>query len=71
MLSMSDTNIEQVLPVFANTGIPVAFLVPTPTAYEKSIMDAIAPVRELLLSSGIHNYAEQRQGTQHKVLVES
>lgn len=34
MLAMSDVNIEQFLPLFANTGVPVAFLVPTPTGYE-------------------------------------
>ncbi len=69
MLAMADVQIEQFLPIFANTGVPVAFLVPTPTGYEKSIMDATAPVRELLLNSHIHNYETQGQGPENKVQV--
>lgn len=53
MLAMTDTPIESFLPVFASTGIPVAFLVPTPTGFGKSIMDAIAPVRNLLKDAGL------------------
>ena len=71
MLAMSDTNIEQYLPIFANTGVPVAFLVPTPTGYEKAIMDATGAVRELLKSAGVHDYAAQGQGPESKVLIES
>ena len=51
MLAMSDTNIEQFLPVFAKTSTSVAFLVPTPTGFGKSIMDATAPIRELFVSA--------------------
>lgn len=54
MLAMSDTNIEQFFPIFASTGVPVAFLVPTPTGFNKSIMDATGPVRELLKDSNTH-----------------
>lgn len=71
MLAMTDTPIESFLPVFASTGIPVAFLVPTPTGFGKSIMDAIAPVRNLLKDAGLHDYDEQKQGPANKVLVES
>lgn len=66
MLAMSDTNIEQFLPLFADIGVSVAFLVPTPTGYEKSIMDAIGPVRALLKEEGIHDYDMQRQGQEAK-----
>ena len=69
MLAMSDINIEIFLPVFANTGVPVALLVPTPTGYEKSIMDATAPVRELLLNYGVHNYDTQLQGPENKRII--
>ena len=48
MLKMSDTNIEKFIPLFSETGVPVAFLVPTPTGYEKAIMDATETVRALL-----------------------
>lgn len=69
MLAMSDTPIDQFLPYFAGTGVPVAFLVPTPTGYEKSIMDATASVRQLLLDSQVHNYETQGQGPVNKVLI--
>lgn len=55
MLAMSDINIDQFIPLFAEAGVPVAFLVPTPTGYGKSIMDAIGPVRDLLKEEGIHD----------------
>lgn len=71
MLAMSDVNIEQFFPVFANTSVPVAFLVPTPTGYGKSIMDATGPVRELLKNARLHDYELQGQGPEHKVMVES
>ena len=71
MLSLSDTNIEQFFPIFANTGVPVAFLVPTPTGYGKSIMDATGPIRELFKNANLHNYETQLQGQENKVMIES
>lgn len=68
---MSDISIEQFLPFFAKARIPVAFLVPTPTGYEKSIMDATHPVRRLLKESGIHDYYLQGQGQENKKLIRS
>lgn len=69
LLAMSDTNIEQFLPVFAETGVPVAFLVPTPTGFGKSIMDATAPFRDLLLNANVHDYGRQLQGQENKEVV--
>jgi hypothetical protein len=71
MLAMSDVNIDQFFSIFANTGVSVAFLVPTPTGYGKSIMDATAPVRELFKESGLHDYELQGQGQESKVVIES
>lgn len=71
MLAMADTNVEQFLPVFAETNVPVAFLVPTPTGFEKSIMDATAPIRNLFLNADIHNYDRQFQGPENKALVKT
>lgn len=71
MLSMSDTDINSYFKLFATTGVPVAFLVPTPTGFEKSIMDATAPVRELFLNEQIHNYETQKQGPENKVLIKT
>lgn len=71
MLSRSDTNIEQFFSIFANTGVPVAFLVPTPTGYSKSIMDATGPVRDLFKNANVHDYEGQRQGPEAKAMLES
>lgn len=68
---MSDTNIEQFLPIFAKMGVPVAFLVPTPTGFGKSIMDATAPIRELLRNSCVHDYDQQSQGQNNKEIVDT
>ena len=48
MLAMSRTPINSVISYFADRGLEVAFLVPTPNGYKKSIMDAIASVRDFL-----------------------
>ena len=71
MLGMADTNIEQFLPVFAQTGARVAFLSPTPTGMMKSIIDAIGDVRILLKESGVHDYDSQGQGQENKVTIRS
>ena len=68
MLSASDTKIEKVLPFFSDRGIDVALLVPTVTGIEKSIMDATTPVRQFLLRNKIHDYDNQEQGQDNKVL---
>lgn len=69
MLAMSDTPIAQFIPYFAKASVPVAFLVPTPTGYEKSIMDATAPIRQLLFDAQVHDYEAQEQGPSNKVLI--
>lgn len=71
MLAMADRPIDSFLPYFASCGVDVAFLVPTPTGYEKSIMDATGPVRQLLLDEGVHDYETQGQGPENKHLVPS
>ena len=69
MLAMADVNIEEFIPLFAQAGVPVAFLVPTPTGFGKSIMDATTPVRQLLLEQDVHDYDTQQQGPENKVLI--
>lgn len=71
MLSMTDTPISNFISYFAETNTSVAFLVPTPTGYGKSIMDATKPLRELLKYAGIHDYEKQKQGPENKVIIES
>jgi hypothetical protein len=46
--------------------IEFSFLLPTPTGLHKSIMDAVAPLREYLFQKQAHDYAEQAQGQEHK-----
>lgn len=40
----------------------------TPTGLEKGILDATAPMRAYFIAEGIHNYEEQLQGQEHKVM---
>ena len=68
---MSDTPISKFIPLFAETNTSVAFLVPTPTGYEKSIMDATKPLRELLKFANVHDYDKQGQGPDNKVVIET
>lgn len=39
----------------------------TETGYKKSILDATDPMREYFKEKGMHNYATQQQGQEHKV----
>lgn len=71
MLSQSDTSLDKFLPVFSTLGVKIAFLVPTPTGFDKSIMDATSIVRSLLKESKIHDYELQRQGPDNKKIVTS
>ena len=71
MLSMSDTPIGDYISYFAETNTAVAFLVPTPTGYEKSIMDATKPLRELMKFAGVHDYEKQGQGQENKAIIEA
>ena len=48
-----------------------AFVVPTETGLSKNIMDATAMVRFFLKFSGLHDYNEQKQGPDNKVLIKS
>lgn len=41
----------------------------TATGLKKSILDATAPMRAYFLEKDIHNYSEQLQGPEHKLLV--
>lgn len=43
---------------------------PTETGLKKSIMDATGTVRSFLLREEIHNYINQKQGTEHKVILD-
>tara|TARA_Y200000002_G_scaffold311359_1_gene268377 strand:+ start:87 stop:1280 length:1194 start_codon:yes stop_codon:yes gene_type:complete len=53
-----------------NQGIDAVKLVITSTGYEKSIMDAIYPLRELFLKKKFHDYSLQKKGTENKEVNE-
>lgn len=69
MLSSADIPVEAVLPAFVNREIDVAFLAPTKTHLEKSLIDAVGNVRQFFLRNGIHDYSAQAQGVEHKHVV--
>lgn len=71
MLSKSDVPIDLFIRFFASAEINVAFLAPTETGYNKSIMDATAPIRDLLVQEKIHDFNTQKQGPENKVLITS
>ena len=68
MLSLSNISIPDTLMYFKNKGVKVAFLVPTQTGLQKSIMDATSGLRLFLKSSNVHDYECQAQGVRNKEL---
>ncbi|QNP45653.1 hypothetical protein H9L14_14190 [Sphingomonas sediminicola] len=62
VLSLSNRDVAATLRVFAGHGIDCAFLVPTATGLEKSIMDATDGVRAWLREQGIHDYSGSNRG---------
>ena len=69
MLKLSNVDVLETLRKFRQYGVKVAFLVPTATGLEKSIMDATEDIRKFLGGSGIHAFDEQPQGPEHKRIV--
>ena len=59
MLKKSNIRIDNCLSIFKENNVPVAFIVPTHTGLEKSIMDATGSVRNFLQSSSIHDFNTQ------------
>lgn len=64
-------DLEPFLAIFSRLELDVEFLTPTKTAYYKSIIDAIGPVRDFLKRNKLHDYEKQLQGQEHKVLLPS
>ena len=71
MLSLSNKNVIETLKIFKSNNIDVAFIVPTSTGLKKSIMDATNSVRNFFLQKGIHDFDEQQQGEEHKVICQT
>lgn len=67
MLKAANTSVEEALRLFNGAGIPTGLLVPTPTGYRKSIMDATLSMRDFLRETGVHEYSTQKQGVKEYV----
>lgn len=51
-------------------SVDVTLIQPTRTGLQKSILDATAPVRNYLRENDLHDYDQQRQGTDHRIYLE-
>jgi hypothetical protein len=71
MITSSNLDVVEALRLFTDHSVDCAFLVPTKTGLEKSILDATAPVRSLLKRGGAHDYDAQGQGQLAKVTMEA
>ena len=69
MLEAADTNPSDVVSYFSKKNIPICFISPTKTGLNKSILDAITPVKDALHEYKIHDFSRQQQGSEHKVIV--
>ena len=68
MLNRSDTDIKTVVSYLAKYSIEGGYLVPTQTGLEKSILDAHESLRKFLKQGNYHDYSEQGQGGESKVI---
>ena len=69
MLSKANVSVIDMLRLYAEADLPVAFVVPTPTGLKKSILDATEPVRSFLSEQRLHDYETQPQGQDAKVIL--
>ena len=69
MLTSANIDVAETLQQFKDRGIPVGFIVPTETGLTRSIMDAHDSLRRFLIKNGIHNYNDQKQGTDNKKVI--
>lgn len=70
MLASSDFPVEEAMREFGRFGAQAAYLVPTKTGLEKSIMDAHEAFRGYLRDHRVHDFAAQAQGPDNKVTIE-
>lgn len=66
------TDLEQKNAMYlSEQDIEFSFLLPTSTGLKKSIMDAVAPLRDYLSRKGLHDFSRQTQGQEHKVCLDA
>lgn len=62
------TDLEQKNAMYlSDRDIEFSFLLPTATGLKKSIMDAVAPLRDYLFRKGAHDFSKQAQGPDYKI----
>lgn len=71
MIEKADILVSEVISILSKYKIAGAYLVPTPTGMEKSIMDATAPIRNFLNENNIHSYDLQDKGIENKKTIEA
>ncbi len=59
---------QQNLKFLVNHNVKFTQVEITPTGLKKGILDSTVPMRTYFLENGLHNYAEQEQGQEHKAL---
>ena len=69
MISKSNINVAFTLTEFKEKNLNPVFIVPTATGLNKSIMDATETVRSFLEENEIHNFKNQKQGEENKVIL--
>lgn len=62
---------EKNLKFLVNLNLRFTLVEVTPTGLEKGILDSTAPMRAYFTEEGVHNYEEQRQGQEHKILLDA
>ncbi|MGV0831092.1 MvaI/BcnI restriction endonuclease family protein [Empedobacter brevis] len=70
MRQLTEVEIEKVK-LLTGKSVEVALIEPTTTGLGKSIMDATGSVRAYLKAQNIHDYELQKQGPDHKILINS
>ena len=68
MLIKSDKDVKKVMADLAAMGTEAAYLVPTATGLQKSILDAHEGLRNYLKRMEFHDYDAQYQGPEHKLV---
>jgi len=68
MRQLTSTEIERIK-ILTENSVELTLIEPTKTGLEKSILDATGPVRNYLMTKGLHDYNIQKQGPEHKVHI--
>ncbi len=70
MRLLSPTELDRIK-ILTEYSVELSLLEPTRNGLEKSIMDATTSVRAFLKTKRLHDYDNQKQGPEHKILITS